>query len=147
MIETHTITLTDAPNAADAKLVHDGLDAYNCTHVEPEGYRPLALFVRDSENHILGGLLGCTYWGWLYVEVLWLDEAVRRQGYGGRLLDMAEREALGRGCHHVHLDTMDFQALPFYLAQGYEEWGRLQDLPLGHTRHFLRKKLETGGPG
>ena len=32
---------------------------------------------------------------------------------------MAENEAIRRGCKHAHLDTMDWQALDFYLGMGY----------------------------
>lgn len=141
MAEAYTITRTDAPDPADAQVLHQGLEAFNVTRTGPIGYRPLALFVRDAEGRVAGGLLGCTYWGWLYVEILWVDEPLRGQGYGGRLLDMAEQEALRRGCHHAHLDTMSWQALPFYLARGYTQWGELQDVPLGHKRHFLKKGL------
>jgi len=52
-----------------------------------------------------------------------------------------EDEARGRGAAAVHVDTYDFQALPFYLGLGYEEFGRLQDYPSGHSRHFLWKRL------
>jgi hypothetical protein len=37
---------------------------------------------------------------------------------------------------------MSFQALPFYQKLGYEKWGELNDFPIGHTRHFLKKRLE-----
>jgi hypothetical protein len=42
----------------------------------------------------------------------------------------------------VHLDTMSFQALPFYQKQGYTVFGILEDLPEGHRRYYLRKDLE-----
>lgn len=147
MADACTITLTDAPDPADAQFVRAGLDAYNVMHTGPINWRPLAIFVRDAGGAIAGGLLGCTYWGWLTVDILWIADALRGQGYGSRLLAMAEDEALRRGCRHAHLDTMDFQALPFYLARGYRLWGELQDLPAGHTRHFLQKELAPGSPG
>jgi GNAT superfamily N-acetyltransferase len=87
--------------------------------------------------------LGNTYWGWLYISILWLAESLRGQGVGGRLLDMAEQEALDRGCRHAHVDTLDFQALPFYEKHGYAVWGTLNDLPPGHSRYFLKKDLPT----
>jgi hypothetical protein len=39
------------------------------------------------------------------------------------------------------VDTIDFQALPFYQKLGYTGWGRLDDLPPGHVRYFLKKDL------
>jgi GNAT superfamily N-acetyltransferase len=141
MPERYTIAIEEQPDPADVRAVHAGLDAYNQAHAEPVNYRPLHLFARDTAGNMAGGLFGATYWGWLYVEILWLAEAARGQGYGSRLLEQAEREALARGCHGAHLDTMDFQALPFYERHGYSVYGTLGDLPRGHTRYFLKKAL------
>jgi len=55
---------------------------------------------------------------------------------------MAEEEARRRGCHSVHLDTLSFQALPFYQKHGYAVFGALENHPVGHTRYFLKKKLD-----
>ncbi len=78
---------------------------------------------------------------WLYIDVFWLDESVRRQGWGEKILQTAEEEARGRGCHRVYLDTLDFQALPFYQKYGYSVFGVLDDFPLGHKRYYLQKAL------
>jgi hypothetical protein len=44
------------------------------------------------------------------------------------------------------LDTMSFQALDFYLKLGYTVFGRLDDLPEGHSRIFLKKALDCPAP-
>jgi len=141
MLESYTIGIEEQPDPADVRAIQAGLEAYNQAHAEPVNYRPLYLFVRDGAGALVGGLLGATYWGWLYVDILWLAGAARGQGYGSQLLEQTEREALARGCHGAHLDTMDFQALPFYERHGYSVYGTLDDLPRGHTRYFLRKVL------
>ena len=90
---------------------------------------------------MIGGLLGGTYWGWLHVDILWLDDSLRRQGYGSKLLAKAEDEGRRRGCQNAHLDTMSFQALEFYEKNGYTVWGTLEGIPEGHDRIYLRKAL------
>ena len=97
----------------------------------------------DADGAIVGGLLGHLYWGWLSVETLWVDERYRGQGLGGRLLDMAEAEARQHGCAHVQLDTLTFQARPFYEARGYRVYGELADFPAGteYRRFYLTKQL------
>jgi hypothetical protein len=57
-------------------------------------------------------------------------------------MKMAEQEGLTRGCQSVFLDTHDFQALPFYQKLGYEIFGELEDFPPGHTRYYLKKRLQ-----
>ena len=37
------------------------------------------------------GLLGGTFWGWLYINLFWRAEPIRHQGVGGRILQMAEQ--------------------------------------------------------
>jgi len=138
-----TITLQETPHPADAEFVQERLREFNRSKVGDEDHHQrLAIFIRDPEQQILGGLLGDTYWGWLYVSILWIDERLRSQGYGERLLAAAEQEAVRRGCKHAHLDTMSFQALPFYEKHGYEVFGVLEDLPEGRKRYFLQKTLE-----
>ncbi len=141
------LTLEEAPRPEDIGCVEAGLSAYNRLHAPDDGHRFLNVFVRTADGTRGGGLLGDTYWGWLYIRILWLDEKVRRQGLGERLLRAAEEEAVRRGCHHAHLDTMSFQALPFYEKQGYTVFGVLEDLPLGHRRIFLKKELAATGQG
>jgi len=70
-----------------------------------------------------------------------VDERLRGRGYGRELLAAAEQEAVRHGCRAAHLDTMSFQALPFYLKQGYTVFGELHDWPPGHARYFLQKSL------
>jgi GNAT superfamily N-acetyltransferase len=140
------VTVEEHPEAADIQAVRRGLEIFNIARTgEAPTFTPLHIFVRDEEGHFQGGLLGGTYWGWLVIEILWLDERVRGKGYGRALVTMAENIAITRGCHSVHLDTMSFQALDFYLKLGYTVFGRLDDRPKGHSRIFLKKSLDNQG--
>ena len=139
----YTFSLDPNASPADISAVHEGLREYNDHFASWEGSGPLNIFLRDQQGALAGGLLAYTWWGWMHVDILWLTDAARGQDYGSRMLALAEQEALRRGCHHVMLDTMSFQALPFYLKQGYTQWGALDDFPIGHSRYFLKKALGT----
>lgn len=136
------LTLSLAP-ATDAELasVGDRLREYNATQVGPPGYSPLHVLLRDEAGEVAGGALGDVYLGWLFVRTLWIADEHRGAGHGERLLRAAEDEARARGCHAVWLDTFSFQAPGFYRRLGYQEFGRLDDYPDGHSRHFLWKPL------
>jgi hypothetical protein len=57
------------------------------------------------------------------------------------LLQKVEDQAKSFGSKLLHLDTFDFQARDFYLKQGYEIFGTLENCPEGHNRYYFQKKL------
>lgn len=138
-----SILITHEPDApeSDTTNVRQGLRNYNNQFIKDDGFQPLNLFLRREDGSIAGGLLGDMYWGWLSINILWVDESLRRRGYGEKLLMMAEEEARKKGCRAIHLDTMSFQAKPFYEKFGYTVFGVLDDLPIGHQRIFMTKTL------
>ena len=129
------------PSETETDYIREALNQFNCAHVGDDGHTPLNLIEYDADGSIIGGLLGGTYWGWLYIDILWVREDHRRQGVGSRLLTEAEKEAMRRGCHHVHVDTMSWQAPAFYQKHGYEVIGVLPDIPLGNQKYLLMKAL------
>jgi len=139
--EKYTIAVEAAPKAEDNARVNAILDAYNARQMDASDYKPLTILLRDSENEIVGGLIGSMYWDWLYVETLAIEETARQSGNGGRLLAQAEQEAVAYGCRFACLDTFSFQALPFYQKQGYEIFGTLDNCPGEQKRYYLRKAL------
>ena len=126
---------------AAAQLVRDRLDMFNVGVTGVSAYYPVNLFVQSRRGETKGGLLGGIWGGWLHIAYLWMDESVRGQDWGTRLMDHAEAYARERGCHSVSLDTHSFQARPFYEGRGYEVFGVLDDYPKGHKKFFLKKKL------
>ncbi len=137
-----TVEVRDAADAAEVEFIHNGLRAYN-EQFASIGHQHLYVFLRDGDGQLVGGLLGDTYWGWVSINILWIDERYRGQRYGERILAAAENEARRRGCAHAMLDTLSFQARPFYEQRGYRVYGQLDDFPAGsgHTRYYLTKTL------
>lgn len=132
-------TLSESASEKDREFVLRSLVAYNKARTTGETYRALNVIVRDS-GKVVGGLQAITLWNWLVVQILWVDEPFRGKGLGKRMMLAAEQEGVKRGCLHAHLDTFDFQALPFYQKLGYEIFGQLEDYPLGHRRYYLQKR-------
>jgi GNAT superfamily N-acetyltransferase len=131
------------PSDADMRALGDKLNAYNEAHAGPLNFERVFFSVRDAEGSLVGGLLGATYWGWLFVSVLFVDEALRGTGLGGELLARAETLALERGVTYAFLDTFSFQAEPFYAARGYAVFGSLGGFPAGHRRMWMSKTLRA----
>ena len=138
---TCRVELVAQPRWEDRAAISRALDAlYDAEVGRPSGWAPLCALIRDGDA-VLGGLWGTTYWGWLQLEMLFVPEELRGRGLGGRLLALAEEEAIRRGCHGAWLETMSFLDPAFYERRGYEAFAALDDYPPGHRRLFLRRRL------
>jgi ribosomal protein S18 acetylase RimI-like enzyme len=137
-----SITVENDPKKADVNELINHLIAYNDTKAETENWKPLNIFIRDENNTILGGLNGYSQWRWLVIDILWVSDELRDQGYGSQLVQLAEAEGKKRLCHHAYVETLDFQALEFYQKNSYTVFAQLENFPLHHTRYYLQKVLE-----
>jgi ribosomal protein S18 acetylase RimI-like enzyme len=133
--------MNNHPARNEIEYVREALTQFNREHVGDDGHTPLNLVEYNESEQIIVGILGGTYWGWMYIDILWVNEQYRRRGLGSKLLSEAEKEAVRRGCHHVHLDTMSWQAPDFYIKHGYEVIGVLPDIPNGNQKYLLMKAL------
>ncbi len=137
----------DDPQAGDKDFLSHQISDYSTAQMGYNDARPLAFFIRDRNDQIVGGVYGHTYWGWLAIKLLWVHEDLRGQGLGKRLLQAAEGEAIARDCHHALLNTKSHQAPEFYERHGYELYGVLEDWPGEHQRLYYRKRLEADNRG
>ncbi len=135
------IEVTDAPRPEDETFVIEQTRAYNRRFTQRDG-RSLCVFARAADGSIVGGLTGMTYWEYLEVSYLWVDEAHRGAGHAATMMAAAESEARARGCRHALVDTFSFQAPGFYQRIGYGEFGRLHGFAGKYDRHFLHKDLD-----
>lgn len=120
----------------------DQLKAFNDRHTpQPFHRESIDLFVRDDEGQIWGGMLATVSMDWVEIDILWLDEAVKGQGWGRKLLEWLEGRARELNLVGLCVDTTSFQARPFYEAMGFEVFGQLEDMPRGATTWMLKKVL------
>ena len=134
-------------SAEDRDAVLRGLRAFNVSRIGPANDMPVELVVRNAEGAVIGGLLGMTKWGWLYVDKLWISEAARGHGFGSRLLARAEEIARERGCIGAYLSTFEHQARPFYEARGYQLFGTLDGFPAATRQFYLCKRFLSSAAG
>ncbi len=141
-LSPYRIELTDEPPSQERDMLAVPLLAYNEARFGPPYTHPVAVLIRSQDDaRLLGGLWGRTSFRWLFVELLFIPQALRGQGIGARLLKTAEDEAQARGCLGAWLDTFSPDACRFYVQQGYEVFGAIADYPPGNTRSFLSKRF------
>jgi predicted N-acetyltransferase YhbS len=134
------LSIEENPSGADRRFIDEALGAYNEAFLDDNRYDYFGLFVRDDTGAIRAGLIGHLYAGWLFINLLWVHEKLRRSGVGSGLIAEAERRAIAFGCHSAHVDTFSFQGPDFYPRFGYEVFGTL-DYPPDHKRIFFKKRL------
>lgn len=136
------IVLTDAPTDADHAMIERGLADFNAQQAGIRDWRALAVLARDpATGQTLGGMVGRTTLGLLFLDLVYLPETLRGQNIGGRMLGMVEQEAARRGCRSAALITITFQAPGFYERHGWREFGRVPCDPPGTFRVFMTKTL------
>ena len=129
------------PASADLEKLTRGLQEHAQAIVPEPGFRPVAVFARDQDNAVVGGVYGRINWDWLSISLLWVHPEQRGSGLGSSLLQRLESEAITMGCKGSHVDTLSYQAREFYEAQGYEAFAELPDYPPPHSRIYFRKSL------
>ncbi|WDV46539.1 GNAT family N-acetyltransferase [Clostridiaceae bacterium M8S5] len=137
--------VTEESTREDNMVVNNGIVKYNLSKV-PFTQEPYFIsinrVIKGANGEVLAGVNSLLYcWNCLAIDVLWVKEECRKEGYGSVLLNEVEKIAKEKGCKLIHLDTFDFQAKDFYLKHGYEVFGVLDDCPIGHKRYYMKKNI------
>ena len=92
------IEISDRSSDADITELRTALHEYNVASTGYRDGRDLSCFLRD-EGRLVAGVDGFTWGGYARIDVLWVDEPLRRQGLGRALLAAAEAEARSTWMH------------------------------------------------
>ncbi len=143
MAEDLRIVHLSEPSSDETAAVQRGLVRYNLETVGRTDHFPVVFHLLDEHGAFLGGITGDVWLERLSIDFLWIDETLRGQGHGRRLLEAAERYGIECGATHAHLDTYDFQAGPaYYERQGYVTFGVLGEAP-EPVSYFMWKRLSS----
>jgi GNAT superfamily N-acetyltransferase len=141
-MEKPEIVVTDTVDPAMEEAVGQGLNDFNDAVVGYADRRPLAVVARDpATGATLGGALGRSSLGLLFLDLFHLPAALRGSGLGSAILQAFEAEGRRRGCKAGVLYTISFQAPGFYEKHGWRRFGEIACDPPGTSRIFLTKTL------
>src|SRR5262249_13966040 len=112
-----TLKLEQVHGPAQREIIK-GLRAFNVAAVGKFDHQPLTVTLKERSK-VVGGLVGETFWGWMFIRLLWVSDKYRGRGFGTALMEAAEEEARTRGVRNVYVDTFSFQAPEFYHKLGY----------------------------
>lgn len=124
-----------------AEWIADKLFAFSANKAGALHRKQMVLEIRGPQGRLAGGLAGDTMWNCLHLDRLWVSPAFRRQGAGKLLLQTAEKRARQWGCDQAITLAYDFQMPEFFKKAGFRPFVSYENLPKGHTRFHLKKKL------
>lgn len=129
------------PKDEDIHLLTEGIADYA---EQQGGHKPIqqfAFFIRDEHRRIKGGCNGAMYYGCIYIDQLWVAKELRHQGFGSKLMLAAEKLGKENGCLFATVNTMEWEALDFYLQLGYEIEFQRRSFLQGAVLYLLRKNF------
>lgn len=137
---TPALTVGERETELNRRL-EEGLSAFNAAATGVAEQGTVSVKVTDEAGELIGGLAAWTWVGLCGIELLWVREDSRKDGWGSRILRAAEEEARRGGCDRVAVSSFTFQAPGFYRRHGYVETGRTLGIPGGHEDVHMFKSL------
>lgn len=128
-------------NPEDKKALVEGLLAHHASNGHPRKSELFSILLKDHNDKVFGGVIVSFLWNGMEIQSLWVDESVRKQDWGRKLMQAAEAEAIKRGCTLAYTNTFSWQAPEFYSKLGYTLYGKLDDFPKGNSLSYFYKKL------
>ena len=129
----------------DVDLIHffdERIREFNEARWEVKKKFPIALKIENEKGEIIAGAAAKTFGLWLLIDNIWVHEDYRGQNLGSKILIKLESAAALRGCAYSLLDTLNFQAQPFYEKFGYQTKWVQENYPQKGCKYFMTKNLQ-----
>lgn len=135
------IEVLDSPEQSLIDFLSQKIADFNWANWEVSERVPLAVQVKSDSGEVIAGAAARTFGDWLLLDTLWVAEELRGKDVGSEILNKVENTAKSRGCTKCLLDTLDFQAMPFYEKHGYKVKWTQEGYPKTGCKYFMVKKL------
>jgi GNAT superfamily N-acetyltransferase len=135
------IEIIDQPEQTLIDFLDNKIAEFNWARWEVNERKPLAIQIKNDDGSTVAGSSARTFGKWLLISTLWVSEELRGQAIGKKILLELENSAKARGCTHSMLDTLNFQAMPFYEKYGYKTQWIQENYPETGCKYFMVKAL------
>ena len=128
-------------NDDDAEVIENGIAAYSKAYEQE--YESVGFYKKlvDKDGRFLAGVIADVNKGdYGFVDALFVQEPLRRQGLGTYLLQEAEDLAKENGASMLLTNAGDWN-VDFFKKNGYLLRGELKDVPKGHDCYELYKNI------
>lgn len=137
-------SISETPTPEEMERISEAVENHKRTQTQGEYDLPgvdIKLVMKDAEGVVQGGVTACTIYRVMHLDVLWVAEASRGQGYGSQLVLGAENIGFKKGCITSQTWTFSFQGPEFYPTIGYKQIGVYDGYPNQVTEHAFMKRF------
>ena len=128
-------------NENDAEVIENGIETYSEAY-EPE-YESVDFYKKlvDKDGRFIAGVIADVDKGGNgFVDALFVEEPLRRQGLGMYFMQEVEKLAKENGASMILTNAGDWN-VDFFKKNGYLLRGELKDVPKGHDCYELYKNI------
>lgn len=130
-------------NKKDKEVLSKGMLAHHASQGHERKVEYSSILLRNKEGKLVGCVTISFLWNGMEILTLWVDDSIRGQGWGTKLMQAAEDEGVKRGADFAYTNTFSWQAPEFYQKLGYTLYGKLENFPEGDTLSYFRKDLKA----
>jgi ribosomal protein S18 acetylase RimI-like enzyme len=135
------IEILESPEQELIDFLDEKISEFNMENWEVKERLPLAVQLKNEDGQVIAGAAARSFGDWLLLDTLWVSGELRGQKVGSELLNKIETAGKARGCIKCLLDTLNFQAMPFYKKHGYKiEWVQ-NGYPKEGCKYYMVKEL------
>ncbi len=135
------IEVLENPEQKLIDFLDQKIDDFNWANWEVSIRTPLAAQIKNEQGEVIAGAAARSFGDWLLLDTLWVSDELRGQNIGSKLLKAIEESGKNRGCVKCLLDTLNFQAMPFYEKHGYKTQWVQEGYPKTGCKYFMLKEL------
>lgn len=115
----YIIEFTDTLSKEEEEKMRKSFEEHESSHGIDVNYKPFVIMAKDCHGTMIGAITAFTAFAEIYIDDMWIDEPMRRQGLGRKLLHQLEEHFTGKGFNNMNLVTSAFQAPEFYKKCGF----------------------------
>lgn len=134
------IEIVKNPNEILINTIRVKLQDFNAPYWEITHKDKYVFTLKEGDN-LIGGMVYTIFGEWLELDYFWVDRESRNKGIGSKILGEVEDFARERGCKRASLNTLNFQAKPFYEKNGYIVVYTQKNYPKTNAKYFMEKEL------
>lgn len=135
-------TINGEPSPEDKKVMTAGMLVYHASKGYPRKTDSYSVVIKNKEAELKAVVMVSFLWNGMHIDSLWVDESVRGQNLGTKLMNMVEEEGINRGSTVSYTDTFTYQAPEFYEKLGYKLYGKLENFPENCSLNYYCKSLK-----